>query len=62
MIEKNVFIPNLSSYIMDLYLILFIEQMFPWNDIKYEKRLNRIVLFITIDILVVVSTHNKSLL
>ena len=34
---------NYDYYILDLFRVLFMESQYPWFDIKYKKRLTRIV-------------------
>jgi hypothetical protein len=36
---------NINYIIDDLERMLFIDQVVPWDDAKYEKRLNRVMLF-----------------
>ena len=40
----------------DLYRMLFIETIYPWDDTKYKKRLNRIMFLYFIDLLL--QTHS----
>jgi hypothetical protein len=34
---------NYTYYILDLFRVLFMESQYPWFDIKYKKRLTRII-------------------
>lgn len=48
---NNILVPNIQVYIIDLYLILFMDSEKPWFDIKYTKRLWRFTFFVFMDIL-----------
>jgi hypothetical protein len=39
---------NLTGFIHDLYSMLFIETKYPWQDMKYDKRINRYLFLIII--------------
>lgn len=45
------YIINTHFIVKDLYKILFITNLFPWDDEKYEKRLARLIYFIFLDLL-----------
>ena len=39
---------NLIGFIHDLYIILFVENTTPWEDVKYKKRINRYLFLLVI--------------
>jgi hypothetical protein len=43
---------TIKGFILDLYLLLFVEKNKPWDDVKYIKRIRRIFLFYLIDLLI----------
>jgi cell division septum initiation protein DivIVA len=43
------FFPKLSTFILDLYTILFVDTLYPWADAKYAKRLQRYIFFVFIE-------------
>lgn len=45
-VRDNIMFPKLSTFIVDLYMILFVDTRYPWGDNKYMKRLNRFVYFV----------------
>jgi uncharacterized protein YnzC (UPF0291/DUF896 family) len=61
-INNTIYIPVLSTYIMDLYAILFSDVEYPWNDGKYSKRLQRYIFFVFIEKLRSISANNISLI
>jgi hypothetical protein len=42
---------NINTFIHDLYVMLFVDSLLPWQDKKYKKRLFRILFFSTIQLL-----------
>jgi hypothetical protein len=46
---NNVYIPKLSTFILDLYTILFSDSKYPWENTKYSKRLQRYIFFVFIE-------------
>jgi hypothetical protein len=42
---------NINTFIHDLYVMLFVDNLLPWNDKKYEKRVFRMLFFSTIQLL-----------
>lgn len=42
---------NINTFIHDLYVMLFVDSLLPWNDKKYEKRVFRMLFFSTIQLL-----------
>lgn len=42
---------NSKGYIKDLYLNLCVHNKYIWDDTKYEKRLNRLIFFIIIELI-----------
>lgn len=47
--NKTLYFPKLSTFILDLYTILFADTTYPWSDIKYIKRLQRFIFFVFIE-------------
>jgi hypothetical protein len=54
----TIYFPKLSVFIIDLYSILFSESAYPWEDIKYAKRLHRYVFFVFIEKLALININN----
>jgi hypothetical protein len=50
---------SIESLVEDLRRMLFVEQDVPWNDAKYEKRLNRLVFLYILD--AVLTRHHDSI-
>ncbi len=46
----ELYIPSIKYIIQDLYLILFTNSTIAWDDIKYEKRLIRLIISHTINL------------
>jgi len=42
-----------KGYIKDLYLNLCVHNEYIWNDSKYEKRLNRLIFFVVVEIITI---------
>lgn len=61
-INDTIYIPVLNTYIMDLYAILFSDMEYPWNDIKYSKRLQRYIFFVFIEKMRSISANDISLI
>ena len=51
---------NLHGFVSDIYQILYEEPDYPWIDIKYKKRLNRLFIF-TIFELLFINQANKNI-
>ena len=47
--NKVIYFPKLSTFILDLYTILFADTLYPWIDAKYAKRLQRYIFFVFIE-------------
>jgi hypothetical protein len=45
----DIYFPKITSFILDLYLILFVDSTYPWADPKYTKRLQRYIFFVFIE-------------
>lgn len=58
----NIMFPKLSTFIVDLYMILFVDTRYPWGDNKYMKRLNRFVYFVLFSRLRYINFNNLHLL
>jgi hypothetical protein len=50
---------NLHGFISDLYDIIYFEYIYPWEDIKYKKRLDRIFIFSLFEILFLKNTKEN---
>ncbi len=57
----NYYIININYIIEDLYGILFIKYIFPWEDEKYEKRLARMLYFIFLNMIDKYGISNNNL-
>lgn len=56
--STHIYFPKLSTFILDLYTILFVDSNYPWTDAKYDKRLQRLLFFIFIEKLQYANSNN----
>lgn len=49
MSNNVLYFPKLSTFILDLYTILFADTIYPWSDVKYAKRLQRYIFFVFVE-------------
>lgn len=53
---------SVKTLARDVSIVLFNQQTFPWGDPKYQKRLNRLFLFVFVDIFIVFKGDRTNLL
>lgn len=51
---------NLHSFINDLFIILFYDNILPWEDKKYEKRIYRVFLLMFVEMLLDLKFDNNN--